>query len=228
MSQQMAGRHANTRALILQYLEEERAGLDTEGGVKTLSRRSTVTISPEYCEGGGSAWRSSTERVNQQRNRRYQKFACVGVALIGALDDRLQLCPAAVMGTGIAGRQVCLFAMVHRHSLAIGHLTIIVQSMAVCRSSHQRTAQIATCRQRLNADEKQQYCCEEDLLRHLPLLSFAKGSDAGSNARSVSNNPRQSDGSIGRFGAAKMQDACSSLAPARILNSFYPVIRLHI
>jgi hypothetical protein len=152
-----------------------------------LSERSTVAISPEYCEGGGSAWRSTTERVDQQCNRRYQKFACVGVTLIGALDDRLQIYPATVMGTDIAGRQICLFVMVHGHAMAIGHLTIIVRSMAVCRSSHQRTAQIATCRQRLNADEKQQYCCEEDLLRQLPLLSFAKGSDAGINARSVSN-----------------------------------------
>ena len=132
-----------------------------------LSERSTVAISPECCEGGGSAWRRATERVDQQSNRRYQKFACVGIALIGALDDPLQLRPATVMGTGIAGRQICLFAMVHRHAMAIGHRTIIVQSMAVCRSSHQRTAQIATCRQRLNADEKQQHCYEEELLRHI-------------------------------------------------------------
>jgi hypothetical protein len=175
MSQQIAGFSTRIQACeILQYLEEERAGLDTEGGAGTLSERSTIAISPEYCEGGGSARRSTTERVDQQCDRRYQKFACVGIALISALDGRLQLCSATVMGTGIAGRQICFFAMVHRHALAIGHLAIIMQSMAMCRSSQQRTAQIATCCRRLNADEEQQYCCEEDFLRHLPLLSFAK------------------------------------------------------
>jgi hypothetical protein len=80
-------------------------------------------------------------------------------------------------------------AMIHRHAVAIGHLTIIVQSMAVCRSSHQRTAQIATCRQRLNADQKQQHCCEEDLLRQFSLLSSANGSDSSSNARFVFKQP---------------------------------------
>jgi hypothetical protein len=163
-----------TRAKPCKDSRRKELDLDTERGAGTLSERSIVASSTDQCEGGGSARRSTTERVDQQRNRRYQKFACIGVPLIGALDDHLQLCPATVMGTGIAGRQVCLFVVVHRHALAVGHLAIIVQSMAVCRSSHQRTAQIATCRQRLNADEKQQYCCEEDLLRHSPLLSFAK------------------------------------------------------
>ncbi len=174
-----------------------------------LSERSTVAISPECCEGGGSAWRRATERVDQQSNRRYQKFACVGIALIGALDDPLQLRPATVMGTGIAGRQVCLFVMDHGHALAIGHLTIIVQSMAVCRRSHQRTAQIATCRQRLNADQKQQYCCEEDLLRHLPLLSFAKDS----NACSVSNSPTDFAVNLMVAPAALVPQKCGMSAP---------------
>jgi hypothetical protein len=135
------------------------------------------------------------------------------------------------MGTGIAGRQVCLFAMVHRHTLAIGHLTIIVQGMAVCRRSHQRTAQIATCRQRLNADQKQQYCCEEDLLRHLP-LSFANDS----NACSVSNSPTHFsvdfDGSTVCFGDTKCRMrslespervVADTISPLRIALAFGPI-----
>jgi hypothetical protein len=49
----------------------------------------------------------------------------------------------------------------------MGHPLISVPSMVVRRSPHQRTAYIATCRQRLNADEKQQHCYEEELLRHI-------------------------------------------------------------
>jgi hypothetical protein len=56
----------------------------------------------------------------------------------------------------------------------MGHLHIGVQGLAMCRSSQQRAAYIATCRQRLNADEKQQHCYEEELLSHIRLLPLLK------------------------------------------------------
>jgi hypothetical protein len=71
----------------------------------------------------------------------------------------------------------------------MGHLHIGVQGVAMCRSSHQRAAYIATCRQRLNADEKQQHCYEEELLSHFPLPLPTKDVDACDKLQLCSNSP---------------------------------------
>jgi hypothetical protein len=77
--------------------------------------------------------------------------------------------------------------------------------MAVGRSPHQRAAYIATCRKRLNADEKQQHCDEEKLLRHVPLLSFANDVDSSEESAFLLNKQKgfSIDRSIAHLGSQK-------------------------
>jgi hypothetical protein len=70
------------------------------------------------------------------------------------------------MGAGITRSRARLFVVLNRHGVTMGHLLVCLHRVAICRSSHQRAAQLATYLHRLNADEKQQHRYEEELLSH--------------------------------------------------------------